>query len=181
MIKTGLIGFAGIMGTLVGIIFLVLSWVMLAGLNKAHREETGVNMPTRKAMRRIRRNARKKGITEAQAYSSWVKRKQQLAHIGQVSTSLRSGKPNSVVPRAAKLPAAAAKPPRVRAPAHKPFSFSHLEMVAATYGLTIEKQLFREYTLRDKDGKLIANPYVTGSLPRTSFSHRDLEDFLLTY
>jgi hypothetical protein len=44
--------------------------------NKQHRDETGVNAPTRNAMRRIRRNARKKGISETEAYFQWLNRKQ---------------------------------------------------------------------------------------------------------
>ena len=47
----------------------------MAAVNKQHREETSVNAPTRDGWRRIRRNARKKGISEAEAYNQWLNRK----------------------------------------------------------------------------------------------------------
>jgi hypothetical protein len=46
----------------------------MSAANKAHRDETGVNAPTRDGWRRIRRNARKKGISEAEAYGRWLDR-----------------------------------------------------------------------------------------------------------
>lgn len=61
---------------LVGLILLPFSWMLIAAVNKEHRNETGVNMPTRSAMRGIRRTARKKGLTEEAAYNQWVERKQ---------------------------------------------------------------------------------------------------------
>jgi hypothetical protein len=45
-------------------------------MNKAHRDQTGVNMPTSKQFNRIQRTARKKGISAEQAYKNWLKRKQ---------------------------------------------------------------------------------------------------------
>jgi hypothetical protein len=62
--------------TVVGLILMPLSWWMMSAANKAHRDETGVNAPTRAAMRGIRRNARKKGISESEAYAQWLTRKQ---------------------------------------------------------------------------------------------------------
>lgn len=55
---------------------LALIWWAMAEMNKKHRDETGVNMPTRAAMKRIRRTSRQKGITQEAAYDSWVKTKQ---------------------------------------------------------------------------------------------------------
>lgn len=62
-------------GMIVGLILLPFAWMLIAAANKAHRDETGVNAPTRDGMRRIRRNARKKGISEAEAYNQWLNRK----------------------------------------------------------------------------------------------------------
>ncbi|MDR6663488.1 hypothetical protein J2W51_006082 [Tardiphaga robiniae] len=62
-------------GMIVGLILLPFAWMLIAAANKAHRDETGVNAPTRDGWRRIRRNARKKGISEAEAYNQWLNRK----------------------------------------------------------------------------------------------------------
>jgi hypothetical protein len=62
-------------GMIVGLILLPFAWALLASANKTHRDETGVNAPTRDGWRRIRRNARKKGISEAEAYNQWLNRK----------------------------------------------------------------------------------------------------------
>lgn len=62
---------------IVGLVLLVLVvWPLMAALNKAHREETGVDAPTRSQMKYIRRKARQKGIGEETAYNQWVARKQ---------------------------------------------------------------------------------------------------------
>jgi hypothetical protein len=53
----------------------------LAGMNKAHKEQTGVSMPTRSALKAMRRRARKKGVSEQEYYAGWVKRKQKKAGI----------------------------------------------------------------------------------------------------
>lgn len=62
-------------GMIVGLILMPFALMLMFAVNKSHREETGVNAPTRDAMRRIRRNARKKGISEAEAYNQWLNRK----------------------------------------------------------------------------------------------------------
>jgi hypothetical protein len=62
-------------GVIIGLILLPIAWALMAAVNKQHREETGVNAPTRDGWRRIRRNARKKGISGEQAYSQWLNRK----------------------------------------------------------------------------------------------------------
>ncbi len=59
-----------------GLVLLPFAFLIMLGLNKAHRDQTGVNMPSRSAMRGVRRRARKKGISEAQGYSEWLQRKQ---------------------------------------------------------------------------------------------------------
>ena len=61
-------------GMVIGLILLPFAWALLAAANKAHRAETGVDAPTRTAMRNIRRNARRKGISEEQAYREWLQR-----------------------------------------------------------------------------------------------------------
>lgn len=62
-------------GMIVGLLLLPFAWMLMAAANKAHRDETGVDGPTRDAWRRIRRNARNKGISEAEAYNQWLNRK----------------------------------------------------------------------------------------------------------
>jgi hypothetical protein len=62
-------------GMIVGLILLPFAWMLLAAANQKHREETGVDGPTRDGWRRIRRNARKKGISESEAYLQWLNRK----------------------------------------------------------------------------------------------------------
>jgi uncharacterized membrane protein len=61
---------------IVGLILLILVFMFMGSVNKAHRDETGVDAPTRNAMRSIRRAARKKGISEYAAYGQWLGRKQ---------------------------------------------------------------------------------------------------------
>jgi len=60
-------------------ILLAFAFLLTIGFNKAHKESTGIDAPSRNAMRNIRRNARKKGISEAEAYSAWLHRKQKRA------------------------------------------------------------------------------------------------------
>lgn len=62
-----------------GLILLVVCFVLMAALNKGHREQTGVDMPSRGAMRNIRRNARKKGTSEEAAYTAWLLKEQARA------------------------------------------------------------------------------------------------------
>ena len=64
------------MGTIIGIVALAFCWLLIAAANKRHHDETGANAPTRGAMRRIRRKARQKGISETRAYLGWLDRKQ---------------------------------------------------------------------------------------------------------
>lgn len=66
---------------IVGIILLMIFALMFnAAAHKAHRDEHGVDGPSRGAMRNIRRTARKKGISEQQAYVDWLHRKQKRAY-----------------------------------------------------------------------------------------------------
>ncbi len=64
------------MWVVIGIIGLIISLALMAGANKQHKEEMGVNMPSRNAMKRIRRNAREKGTSEQAAYEQWLRNKQ---------------------------------------------------------------------------------------------------------
>jgi len=63
-------------GVILGVILLPIVWMMMASANKAHKDETGVPGPSRQDFRNIRRNARKKGISNDQAYQEWLGRKQ---------------------------------------------------------------------------------------------------------
>jgi len=64
---------------IIGLILLPLCWALIAAANKQHKDETGINGPTRKQMSNIRRNARKKGISEDAAYAEWLRREQRKA------------------------------------------------------------------------------------------------------
>jgi len=61
-------------GMVVGLILLPFAWALFAAASKAHRTETGADAPTRNAMRNIRRDARRKGISEEQAHREWPQR-----------------------------------------------------------------------------------------------------------
>ncbi|MGY4193367.1 hypothetical protein [Bradyrhizobium sp. USDA 4520] len=65
----------------VGFILAIVMFFVTIAINKKHREETGVNMPSRNAMRNIRRTARKKGISQQQAYDNWLHRKQRSGKV----------------------------------------------------------------------------------------------------
>lgn len=60
------------MHIVLGIIGLVVWWAIWHALNQEHLKSTGVPAPSRKAMARIRRNARTKGITNDAAYQQWI-------------------------------------------------------------------------------------------------------------
>lgn len=64
---------------IIGFLLMPVAWLFMGAANKAHRDETGVNAPSRSAMRNIRRAARKKGISEGDAYFAWLQRKQRRA------------------------------------------------------------------------------------------------------
>lgn len=55
---------------------LLVLWLIIEGLRKGYRDQTGVKMPSRSQARYIRRKARKSGISEAQAHDEWLERKQ---------------------------------------------------------------------------------------------------------
>lgn len=196
-------------GMIIGLILLPFALMILAAAGKAHREETGVPMPSRGAMKNIRRTARKKGISEAAAYSQWLLRKQKRAgiitstpthHVHAVSTHpaaslFSSTDAGSMIPSAGStqrpLPPITnhriteeapvkLRPARVRAPQHQPFDFEHLSMMAAGHGWVIRKQAFGLFFVLDKNRKAVENPYAEPDGIATDFTHRDLEDFLLT-
>ena len=64
------------MHVLLAIVCLIVVAILLSATNDWHRRQTGVNMPSRNAMRRIRRNARQKGISHQAAYDQWLHNKQ---------------------------------------------------------------------------------------------------------
>jgi hypothetical protein len=67
-------------GMIIGLVLLPFAWMLMGAANKQHREETGVNMPSRGAMKGLRRRARQRGISEEQAYAEWLARKQKKLH-----------------------------------------------------------------------------------------------------
>lgn len=64
---------------IIGGIIAVLAFIMVCAAQAQHRRETGVGAPSRGARARIRRQARKNGQTESEAYEAWLGRKQKLA------------------------------------------------------------------------------------------------------
>jgi len=64
-----------------GFVMVVFCWILIASLNQKHRDEHGVDQPTRRQSAYIRRMARKKGMTEGQAYGRWLANKKR--RIGQ--------------------------------------------------------------------------------------------------
>lgn len=157
-----------------GFILLVLTWALLAAVNKAHKEETGVSMPTRSSLKSMRRRARKQGVSEVEYYAGWVQRKQKRKGVS--STAMRS--PGAIaIPQSLPSPL---KPERLRAPPHEPFNDEHLSMMAAGFGWTLRRQAFGKYYLVDRKGLAINNPYASANDIGTDFSRGDLEDFLLT-
>lgn len=60
---------------IIGFILSPFAWVFMTASNEAHKNETGVNAPTRSRMNSIRRKARKNGISEQAAYSQRVPHK----------------------------------------------------------------------------------------------------------
>ena len=61
---------------LIGLVLSPFALMLTMAISKQHREETGVNVPSRGAQKALRRRVRKRGITEQQAYAEWVERKQ---------------------------------------------------------------------------------------------------------
>lgn len=148
-------------------------------------------MPSRGAMRGIRRQARKKGISETEAYNQWLVRKQTRAGIELSSGNFTHAFDGGVQQRRASAPHGSSRivtdtPPvrtkalRIRPEPHEPFDLDHLRMIAGTYGWKLQKQAGGLYYLVDKNKKTIENPYADDSAIKTDFDRRDLEDFLLT-
>jgi hypothetical protein len=144
------------------IILLPFVWMLLAAANKSHREETGVPMPTRGAMRGIRRQARKKGISEAEAYNQWLVRKQKRAGIQLPSGNSahafdgaiqrrRAWAPDDLSRIASDTPPVPTKAVRIRPEPHELFHLDHLRMIAGTYGWKLQRQAGGLYYLLDKN------------------------------
>jgi hypothetical protein len=163
-------------------ILLAFALVLTLAMNKAHRESTGVEMPSTNAWRRIRRTARRKGISQELAYQQWLSRKQKRASRVSSDVSSKAVHTPEVV-EATQLTNRSKSKPKVaqlRAPAHEPFNFEQLSEMAATYGLKLRKQAGGLYYIVGPDNKIIVNPYADEDAIRTDFTHQDAEDYLLT-
>lgn len=99
-----------------GMLMLPVVWALVAFANERHRDEHGVNAPTRRAMSRIRRNGRRKGIGTGQAYDEWLAIKQAREGIATTREAAPSPVPSATaygsVPRSSPVPAALAPPAR---------------------------------------------------------------------
>ena len=62
-----------------GLILLPVAFLLTLGMNKQHRETTGVNGPTQRKLNNIRKNARKNGTTVEAEYQKWLVRQQRKA------------------------------------------------------------------------------------------------------
>lgn len=60
-------------------LLLIGAFVLLVAISKSFRQQTGVDMPSRGALRAVRRRARKKGKDEWKAVSDNIARKQKRA------------------------------------------------------------------------------------------------------
>lgn len=92
-----------------GMVLIPLALVVMAMANEKHREEHGVNAPSRKAMARIRRNARKRGVSTSDAYETWLHHKQRQAGVGASAPADPAGgslddRPHATMPTHPALP-----------------------------------------------------------------------------
>ena len=143
-----------------GISLLLLSWIFIAAFNKKHREETGVNMPSRGAMKGIRRRARKKGISEAEYYSEWVARKQKREGIASARTTAAKITKSDILPTLHK---------------RHPEDLPQLMMIAKLYGFKIRTDE-GGYILALGDNSHARNP--CRSEYSTTFAPDELRAFL---
>lgn len=81
-----------------GMVLLPVALVLMAMANEKHREEHGIGAPSRKAMARIRRNARRKGVSTGEAYETWLHHKQRQAGIDEGIPSPAVVGPSANVP-----------------------------------------------------------------------------------
>ena len=76
-------------GTIIGIIAVIIAIAIEVERHREHRHRTGVHAPSTNAQRRIRRNARRKGISEDEAYGTWLSWHQKRNRVGPHSASGR--------------------------------------------------------------------------------------------
>lgn len=72
-----------------GVVLAILSVLLTLRVNKKHRQDTGVSAPSDRQLAYIRRNARRRGISKAQAYEEWLLRQQNFHDVDK-ATSVRS-------------------------------------------------------------------------------------------
>lgn len=157
------------MNAVLGTILFFLSLAIMAALNKDHRDRTGVNMPSRKAMGRIRRKARQKGISEADAFAQWVSRKQKLARFAPGSDPIQQ--PYIFTPEPKYQPA--------RPEPYKELNSEELDILSERLGLNIKNQAFGLFYIVGSNGSLLENPFSKPNESSTDFNKRDLDDFLI--
>lgn len=146
--------------TWVAIVALIFVWALIAAANKQHRDETGVNGPTRHGWRRIRRNARKKGISEAEAYNQWLNRKS--AKPSSTAYSFEYGRDD----RPPRVKAAPTSEELAQAAADEPF-----RAAAKVRGLVLRRQSNGLYYFMD-GAKLVRNGATF------DFTREEVEQFL---
>ncbi|MBO9560403.1 MAG: hypothetical protein J7515_17675 [Caulobacter sp.] len=66
---------------ILGLILAVFAILLTLSIEKSYKDQTGVNAPSRRTMSYLRRRAREKGITVAEAHDQWLTRKQKAAGI----------------------------------------------------------------------------------------------------
>lgn len=167
-------------GMVIGLILLPFVWMLLLAGNKLHRDETGVNAPTRAAWRGIRRNARRKGISEAEAYSQWLARKQKSFRLTSGSR-ITSKKIRRSVTQESAAPVLLRSPVNARirkiSDLRSLLDFEALQLLARENGLLIFKHA-NGFSIRDSSQKLVENPYAEPDRSSTDFTSRDVEDYL---
>jgi hypothetical protein len=152
--------------TAIAFVALILALMFLGFANKKHRKETGVNGPTRDGWRRIRRNARKKGISESEAYLQWLNRKSRRtssAYDFEYFPDSRSPRSNPT-PTAGQLSQDAADEP--------------LRAIASAWKWSLRRQVNGLYfilNLEESPSVLIRNPSNPDS---QDFTREEIEQFL---
>jgi len=133
-------------GMIIGLFLLPFAWMLIAAANKMHREETGVNSPTRDGWRRIRRNARKKGISEEEAYIQWLNRKTRKTSYAAIDFVGRDDRPprTKTAPTAEELAQDAADEP--------------LRALASSRQLSLHRQFNGLYHFNNRESGLVRNP-----------------------
>jgi hypothetical protein len=156
-----------------GVILLILSFVLLAALAKS-----GHPMPSTSQKRRIRRNAREKGITQQAAFDQWSDKERRRKGSSdpmafEYFADTRPKKEAAPTPEKLRAQAPSAPPLQIIEAADEP-----LRLMASARNLSLLKQRNGHYILVKPDGRsgaLLTNPFNPNTF---DFTRDDVERFL---